>query len=180
MQDQQVTTFKIKEQPPSLRTQQLINYLEDLWKRPHEPSSDMLKRITGLLSQLPEPYQALAMTKIAQYFVSRMGLHFLDLMAIFKREAVNEGTDVEECIQVLNGIIPELFSEMMGMSKHIHLRSLDDLVTLTNITFGLYTLSHVDTAEEAQGWMYELPVVYWRQLSQEHLISYDKAVTLYC
>ena len=171
MQDKQVSSFEHEEQSLSLRTQQLISYLEGLWERPHKPSPEILKRITEFLSHLPGPYRALGMTKIAEYFVSTMSLHFLDIMAIFQQKAEDEGIDREERIETLQGVMPELFSEMMGISKHIHLRSLDDLVTLTNITFGLYTLSQVDTAEEAQGWMYELPVIYRRQLSQERLIA---------
>ena len=171
MQDKQVPSFEHEEQSLSLRTQQLVNYLEDLWERPHEPSPEILKRITEFLSQLPSPYQALGMTKIAEHLVSMMSLHFLNIMAIFHQKAEDEGIDREERTETLQGVMPELFSEMMGISKHIHIRSLDDLVTFTNITFGLYTLSQVDTAEEAQGWMYELPVTYRRQLSQERLIA---------
>ncbi len=171
MQDKQVSSFEREEQPLSLRTQKLVKYLEDLWERPHEPSPEILKRITEFLSQLPSPYQALGMTKIAEHLVSMMSLHFLNIMAIFHQKAEDEGIDREERTETLQGVMPELFSEMMGISKHIHIRSLDDLVTFTNITFGLYTLSQVDTAEEAQGWMYELPVTYQRQLSQERLIA---------
>jgi len=64
-----------------------------------------------------------------------------------------------------------LFPEMMGISKQVFIRTLDDLITLSNITFSLYALSQVNTAEDAQGWMYELPVLYRRQLVQEHLIT---------
>ncbi len=60
---------------------------------------------------------------------------------------------------------------MMGISRHIIIRSIDDLVTLSNITFSLYTLSQIDSAEEAQNWMYELPELYYRQLKQEHLVA---------
>ena len=60
---------------------------------------------------------------------------------------------------------------MMGISKQILTRSLDDLITLSNITFSLYTLSQSDTVEDTQSWIYELPTVYLRNLSQEHLIT---------
>jgi len=86
MQDKQVSNFEHEEQSLSLRTQQLISYLEDLWERPHKPSPEILKRITEFLSQLPGPYRALGMTKIAEYFVSTMSLHFLDIMAIFQQK----------------------------------------------------------------------------------------------
>jgi len=155
----------------SLRSQQLISYLEDLWKRPYKPSPEILKRIIEFLTQFPESYQMLGMTKIAEYLASSMSLHFLDIMAVFQQKAENEGMSREERIQTIQGVMPELFPEMMGISKQVLIRSLDDLVTLSNITFSLYTLSQVDTAEEAQSWMYELPVLYWRQLTQERLIT---------
>jgi hypothetical protein len=171
MQDKQVPIFENKEQSPSLRTQQLINHLEELWKPPYQPSSEMLKRVIEFLAQLPEPYQALGITKIAEYLVSNLSLHFLDILAIFQQKAEGEGIDSEERIQTLRGIMPELFPEMMSISKQVFIRTLDDLITLSNITFSLYTLSQVNSAEEAQGWMYELPVLYKRQLVQEHLIT---------
>jgi hypothetical protein len=171
MQDKQMSNFEMKEQPLSQRTQQLIEYLEDLWQRPYKPSSEMLKRITEFLSQLPDLYQSLGITKIAEYLVGNMGLHYLDLMVIFHRKAEDEEIDREEHIQTLRGVMPLLFSEMMGVSKQVLIHSLDDLVTLSNITFGLHALSQAKTAEEAQSWLYELPVMYLRQLKQECLLT---------
>lgn len=171
MQDKQVPIPDNIEQILSPRHQQLINHLEALWKRPYQPSTEKLRRVIELLTQLPEPYQALGVTKIAEYLVSNMGLHFLDIIATFQQKAEGEGIDREERIQTLRGIMPELYPEMMGISKQVFIRTLDDLITLSNITFSLYTLSRVHTAEEAQGWMYELPVLYRRQLLQERLIT---------
>ncbi len=171
MQDKQVPVPDTMGQSPSLRTQQLINHLEALWKRPYQSSPEMLRRVIEFLAQLPEPYQALGITKIAEYLVSNMSLHFLDILATFQQKAEGEGIDREERVQTLRGIMPELFPEMMGISKQVFIRTLDDLITLSNITFSLYTLSQVNTAEDAQGWMYELPVLYRRQLVQERLIT---------
>jgi hypothetical protein len=98
-----------------------------------------------------------------------MGLHFIDLMANFQQKAELEGVDKEEIVATLEGAIAEFFPEMMGISKQILTRSLDDLVTLSNITFSLYTLSQADTVEDTQSWIYELPTVYLRHLSQEQL-----------
>jgi len=171
MQDKPVSIPDNTGQSLSLRTQQLIHYLEELWKPSYQPSSEKLKRVIESLAQFPEPYQAFGITKIAEYFAGIMGLHFLDIVATFQQKAEAEGIDREERIQTLQGIMPELFPEMMGISKQVFIRTLDDLVTLSNITFSLYTLSQVNTAEDAQGWMYELPVLYRRQLVQEHLIT---------
>ncbi len=171
MQDKQIPVPDTMGQSPSLRTQQLINHLEALWKRPYQSSPEMLRRVIEFLAQLPEPYQALGITKIAEYLVSNMSLHFLDIIATFQQKAEGEGIDREERVQTLRGIMPELFPEMMGISKQVFIRTLDDLITLSHITFSLYTLSQVNTAEDAQGWMYELPVLYRRQLVQERLIT---------
>jgi hypothetical protein len=171
MQDQQIPNFEVKEGPLSLRTQQLIEYLGDLWQRPYKPSTEMLKRITEFLSQLPDTCQSLGLTKIAEYLVGNMGLHYLDMMALFQQKAEDEGIDKEERIETLRGVMPLLFSEMMAASKQIVIRTLDDLVTLSNITSGLHALSQAKTAEEAQSWMYELPVIYLRQLKQERLLT---------
>lgn len=151
--------------------QKLISHLETLWKNPYKPSPEMLKRIIEFLSQLPESYQALGVTKIAEYLASGMGLHFIDLIAKFQEKAKLEGIDEEEIVATLEGAIVDFFPEMMGISKQILTRSLDDLVTLSNITFSLHTLSQADTAEDAQSWIYELPTLYLRHLSQEHLIT---------
>ena len=171
MQDEQISIPRYEGNALSQRSQHLINYLEGLWHRPHEPSSDTFKRIAELILRLPEPYQAMGITKIAEYLVSNMGLHFLDIMAMFQQKATDEGISVEEQAKTFRGVMLELFPEIMGLSKHVVTRSLDDLVTLCNITFSLYTLSQVDSAEEAQSWMYELPILYRRQLSQERLVT---------
>ena len=108
MQDKQVPVPDTMGQSPSLRTQQLINHLEALWKRPYQSSPEMLRRVIEFLAQLPEPYQALGITKIAEYLVSNMSLHFLDILATFQQKAEGEGIDREERVQTLRGIMPEL------------------------------------------------------------------------
>ncbi len=64
---------------------------------------------------------------------------------------------------------------MMELNRNIFIQSLDDLLTLSNITFGLYGLSQVDSAESAQRWMYKLPKLYHSQLAQEHLVISAKS-----
>lgn len=171
MEDEQILIFGNAEQSIAPLTQQLIQHLESLWKRPYKLSPEMLNRIIKILVQLPEPQKVAGMTKIAEYLANVLSLHFIDMIAIFQQKAESEGIDKEESIQTLQGVIAEMFPEMMGISKHIHIRSIDDLVTLGNITLSLHTLSQVDSAQEAQNWMYELPVLYWRQLNQERLVS---------
>jgi hypothetical protein len=171
MQDEQVSIPDHEESAISQRSLRLINYLESLWQSPHGPSPEVFKRIMEFIVHLPEPFQTMAMTKIAEYLASNMGLHFLDIMATFQQKAADEGISREDQAKTFRSVLLEMFPEIMGLSKHIVTRSLDDLVTLCNITFSLYTLSQVDSAEDAQSWMFELPIMYSRQLRQEHLIT---------
>ncbi len=171
MSDRQVFNTENGKHALSQHNQQLINHLENLWRQPPTLSSESLKRINEILEQFPEAYKISGMTKIAEYLASLMGLHYLDIIATFQQKAEDEDISQEERRQTLSGIMPELFSEMMGISKQIVTRDLDALVTLSNITLSLYTLSQVNTAEEAQSWMYELPIIYRQQLRQEHLIT---------
>jgi hypothetical protein len=171
MQQKQLINFNNEGRNLSPRTQKLISHLETVWQDPPQQSPEMFKRIIAFLSQLPDSYQTLGMTKIAEYFASSMGLHFIDLLANFQKTAELEGMDQEEIVETLEGAINEFFLDMMGISKHIVARSLDDLVTASNITFGLYTLSQSEKAEKAQNWVYELPLLYMRYLSQENLMT---------
>jgi len=153
------------------RTQRLIESLGELWQHPHQISSEKLKRIVEFVVHFPEPYRAMAMTKVAEYLVDAMGLHYLDIMTTFRQKAEEEGIDREEREGTFQDIMPELFPTMMRLSRNISVHSLDDLINLSNITFGLYGLSLVNSAERAQRWMYRLPRLYHDQLAQEHLIS---------
>ena len=77
----------------------------------------------------------------------------------------------QRLIDYLKGLWQQPHELSSDVLKRLTIRSLDDLVTLSNITFSLRTLSQADSAEEAQNWMYELPVLYSRQLAQEHLVT---------
>ncbi len=171
MQDTPIPLFEDGQVVLSERVQHLISYFEEQYSQSHHPSLDVIKRVTEFLVLLPEQYQALGMTKIAEYLINRLDLHFLDIIATFQQKAEHEGIDAEERRETIRGVVTEFFPEMMGISKQISIRSIDDLVTLNNITSALYTLSQVHTAAEAQGWMYELPTLYWRQLAQERLVT---------
>ncbi len=174
MQNEQVSLQKDDERAVSQRTRYLVEYLENLWQHPHEISSASLKRITNFIVHLPEPYQwyqSMAMTKIAEYLVNILSLHFLHLVALFQEKAELEGIDTEECAAILHSITTEVLPDMMSLSRHVVVRSIDDLVTLSNITFGLYTLTQAESAEDAQNWLYELPILYRRQLVQERLVT---------
>ena len=171
MQDKQVSMQNNDKYAVSQNTQRLIEHLEDLWQQPHELSPEKLKHIVDFVAHFPEPYRAMGITNIAEYLISNMGLHFLDIMATFQEKAQQEGIDLEEREGTFNDIMEELFPTMMGLTTNVSVQSLENLVTLSNITIGLYRLSQVDSAERAQRWMYKLPKLYYSQLAQEHLLA---------
>ena len=172
MQEYRVTSFQGNYgQEISQRTQILVDSLKDLWSRPHKPSQEELNRVLDFVVHLIDPYRAAALTTIAENLVSSIGLHYLDILATFREKAEQEGIDAEEQEATLFDSMTELFPILMGLSKRIVVQSLDDLATLSAITIGLYGLSHAETAEQAQRWIYSLPKVYMRQLAQEHMFA---------
>jgi len=92
MQDRQVSMENNDEYAVSQNTQRLIEHLEDLWQQPHELSPEKLKHLVGFVAHFPEPYRAMGITKIAEYLISYMGLHFLDIMATFQEKAQHFAT----------------------------------------------------------------------------------------
>lgn len=172
MQEHPVTSFQGNYgQEISQRTQLLLESLKDLWNRLLTPSHEELNRILDFVVRLPNPYHAAAFTTFAENLVSGIGLHYLDILATFREKSEQEGIDAEEQEATLVDCITELFPLLMGLSKRIVVQSLDDLATLSAITIGLYGLSHAETAEQAQRWIYSLPKVYMRQLAQEHMFA---------
>ena len=177
MQDEQRLMQQNDEQvvSPSLRNQRVLEYLEDLWKRPHMPSQEDLKRISEFVVSLPEEYRSVGLTTIANHFVNSMGLHMLELMATFQQKAEQEGISSRECKKTFDKTLPRTFQILDTLNKQVYVQSLDSLVALSNITIPLYTLSESDTTEEAQTWLYELPKIYYRRLTQENLVAKDYA-----
>ena len=175
MQEYRVTSYQGNYgQEISQRTQHLVDSLKDLWNRPHMPSHEELNRIFEYVVHFPDPYRAAAKTTIAENLVSNIGLHYLDILATFREKAGQEGIDAKEQEATLVDSMTELFPLLMGLSKRIVIRSLDDLATLSAITIGLYGLSHAESAEQAQRWIYSLPKVYMRQLAQEHMFAHPQ------
>jgi len=153
-----------------LRTQRIIEHLADQWRYPQEPSPEELRHITEFVIGLQEPYRTIGLEKIAEHTISNMSLHILALMATFQQKAEQEGILPEDRKETFDHIQPGAFGILRELGKHISVQSLDDLAALTNITVSLQTLSRSDTAEAAQSWLYELPTIYYRQLTQESLM----------
>ena len=155
---------------PSARIQNILEYLADLWKSSHTPSNEDLKRIAEFVVLLPEAYKPTALTTIAEHFVNSISLHMLDLMATYQQKAEQEGICAEDVQRTFEDIFPRVFSTLETLRKQLSIQSLDALAALSNITIPLYTLSKVDSAEEAQTWLYELPETYQSELRQEKML----------
>ncbi len=155
----------------SLRTQRILEHLEQQVRRPHEPSHENFKRIIESILTIPEAYRAIGLTTIAEHFVNGMEMHLLELVATFEEEAEKEGISTREYQTTLRDVLPEAFQTLAALRKQLTIASLDELAALNNITIRLYTLSISETATEAQQWLYELPATYLRQLHRAGLLT---------
>jgi len=160
----------------SLRTQHILEHLEMQLKRSHEPSHDDFKRIIESVLDTSEAYRTIGLTTIAEHFVNGMELHLLDLVSTFQEKAEQEGISLKERQTTLKDVLPEAFQTLEILSKNVSVGSLDELAALNNITISLYTLSSVESAEEAQKWLYELPTTYSRRLRQAGLLLEEQNI----
>lgn len=166
MQDKQLPIQHNNEQAISSRTQQLIEHLEDTWRQSQELSLESLK---GFVSSLPEPYRTMSIATLADRLVNDMKLHVFDVILTFCEKAEQEAIDAEERNETLRDILRNV-SQLLRLDEHLSIHSLDELLTLSNVTAGLRSLSEVDTAESAQRWLYKLPALYQSRLEQEHMV----------
>lgn len=154
----------------SPRNQRILEHLESAWQDQKDLSPDALKHITELVITFPEEYKNIGLRAIAGKVLSAMHLHLLELIETFQQNAEQEGISSEERDETLKYISPEIFSVMKKVSDQIVVQSLDDLVTLINITVSLRMLSRTDLAEDAQNWLFELPSLYYNRLVKEKLV----------
>ncbi len=172
MQDHRIIPYQDNHaQEISQRTRYLIDSLKDVWEQFQELSHEKLGRILEMTVHFPEPYRIAAMNVIAEKLVSSIGVHYLDVLATFRENAEQEGIAAGERDATLDDSMTELFPLILGLRRKVAVRSLDDLATLSAITIGLYGLSHVEFAEQAQDWIYSLPKAYIEQLDREHLLA---------
>ena len=155
----------------SVPTQRIIEHLENSWKLPQELSSEKLSHITELVMGLQEPYRGIGLKIVAEHITNDMSLHILDLMSTFQRNAEEEGITSEDCKETFDFILPETFQILDELTKHVSVQSLDDVATLSNVTISLQTSSETASANEAQSLLYELPTMYYNQLTHEHLVA---------
>ncbi|MGB8346566.1 MAG: hypothetical protein WCD86_16895 [Ktedonobacteraceae bacterium] len=160
----------------SPRTQRILEHLEDVWQHQKPLPADAMKHITEYVDSLPEEYQTLGLREIANDVVSSMHMHMLWLIDTFQRNAESEGINARSRAETLVKIQSETFAVMEKVQKLLVVRSLDDLAALVNITTSLQMLSWTDLAEDAHGWLYEMPSLYYNRLVKVGLV--DGAETL--
>jgi hypothetical protein len=172
MQDYQVAFYQYhQKQEISQRTLNLLNSLKDVWAKLQQLTHENVQSILEMAAHFPEPYMAPVLQGVAEKLVSNMVVHYLDLLATFSQKAGQEGFDAEEQAATLSESVVELLPVLANLSSRLAVQSLDDVATLAAITVGLYGLSHAETAEQAQHWLYALPQQYMGQLAQEHLLA---------
>lgn len=166
MQDKHISTHK-EEQILSLRSQRLVEHIENQWLESQMSLSETLKNI---MISLPDPYKDLGLNTIAECLVNDMKLHFLNIIAKFYQDAEKDGIDIEEQEDTLADTLAEA-NELIELSKRISVHSLDELLKISSITSGIYKLSKPNNAYDAQRWMYKLHTLYENKLQQESLLA---------
>ena len=161
----------MKNKEISVRAQNIIEHLEKSWKLPQELSPENLRYVTELIVSLQEPYRSVGFRIIAEHIVNDMSLHILDMMSTFQRKAEEEGISSEERNETFGTILPETFQILGELTTHISVQSLDDVATLSNITISLQEATDTTSASEAQSLLYEIPTMYYKQLTHEHLVT---------
>lgn len=152
-----------------LRTRHIIDHLAEVWRDSKEFSPEILTQITEFVRDLDDPYKSMGYKVIAERFINNMSLHILHLLSIFHQKAEEEQFSSEDRKKTIDHALRETF-KIVG-ELQISIQSLDDLGALGTITTGLQTLSETDSAEDAQSWLYELPTMYYCQLSEDNLIT---------
>ncbi|HJT57190.1 MAG TPA: hypothetical protein VJ761_11895 [Ktedonobacteraceae bacterium] len=162
-------------QNTQIRTQRIIQHLEDKWQLLEVPSPQSLSQtmafVTGMLEPWHESDKIAGLQGIAEYVAAMMNMHLLNLLAIFHQRAEEEGISLQDRNETLNYVMPVFTRVMKEVSVGLSIQSLDDLAALINITARLQILSRTDSADEAQNWLYELPAMYQRQLINERLLA---------
>ncbi len=153
------------------RSKHLIEHLEDSWKQQLEISSEKLRQIVELVVNLKEPYRTVGLKVVAEHIVNDMSLHILDILSTFQQKAEEDGISPEDCKETLEFVLPKTFQVLDKLTKNLSIQSLDDVATLSNITLSLQSPSDTSSADEAQSLLYELPEMYYSQLTYEHLVT---------
>lgn len=173
MQDRQVSINENNEQALSPLSQRFLALIEEAWQGLHESTFEDIKR---LIESLPEPYKSMSLEATGERIVNDIKLHYLTIVATFIQKAEVEGIDSEEESEALKDVRLRAY-RLMELSKHISVESLSDLLKLSTVSSGLYSLSKVEDADNAQNWMYKFPSLYEGRLKQEHLTEENSGMT---
>jgi hypothetical protein len=172
MQDFQVEFYlHHQQQEISQQTRNLLDSLKNVWAKLQQLTPENAQGILEMAALFPEHYRAPMHRLVAEKLVSSKAVHYLDILATFSQKADVEGFDAEEQAATRSESVAELLPVLANLSSRLAVQSLDDVATLAAITVGLYGLSHAETAEQAQHWLYALPQQYMGQLAQEHLLA---------
>lgn len=166
MNDEQAINYSAdNSQAVSSREQRLI---EQIKKHLLHTYSLLPETIEQLFHSLPEKYKTMAIHTLAEQFVSGMKIHMLHAIATFYQQAIEEGIEQEERDETLEDVEANIY-DLMALSRRLVIDTPGDLFKLGKITTSVQGLSQFDTAEEAQRWLYNLPVIYQGRLEREHL-----------
>jgi hypothetical protein len=126
---------------------------------PHRfiPSPDTLIRISKLVMSLPEPQKEFGLKAIVEHITNSMNLYYLDLMAIFKEKAEQEGIGQEEQEGTFEDIFAKEFPMMMELGSNVSIQSLKDFELLCSALISAYVLRDEVSASDAQSALYSLP-----------------------
>jgi hypothetical protein len=164
------TNMVMQREQMSPHDQNILEEIEGAWQHQKDLSPDAVKHIIELVITLPEEHKNIGLRVIAGKVTGAMNLHLLELIETFRQNAEQESIRSEECEETLKYTLPVIFSVMKKVSDQIVVQSLDDLVTLINITVSLQVFSTTDLAEDAQNWLFELPSLYYNRLVKEKLV----------
>lgn len=143
--------------------EQIQKYLSDT----PIPSPEEIKQ---LLSSLPASYQEMAIHTIAEQFVAAMKFRLLQMAANFYQRAEDEDIDARERDATLQDVETDICN-IVSLTQRLNVDTLKNLFKLGKITASAGDLSQYNNAEEAQGWLYDLPAIYQGRLEQEHLVE---------
>lgn len=152
----------------------IIARLSNSWQSFRGSSPDQMTSIIRFVEEIDGLYRQAAFNGIVRHITNSMQLHILSLLATFHDKATEEGISQEDYKETLSQVLPELFHILEEIDTYCSCPELDQLIDWVNITASLQTLSRSDTAEEAQGWLYELPDIYYQQLKERGLLCPKK------
>jgi hypothetical protein len=166
MSDEQIVNTDNNNQAVSSYVQGFVGELDKQQQRIQDLSSENLKQ---MLLNLPDAYKAMAVGAMAEQLVNSIKLYLLHLAATYYRQAESEGIDPIERDAVLRDTETEI-QRVMELNQNLSVHGYEDLFKLAKITAATQDLSKSKTADDAEGWLYNLPFIYTGRLEREHLV----------